>query len=369
MNPLSPLTYFLRHKGQSLLLTAVLALAVMGLYLFIGLAEETYIIPAYTINRYLDKFNLVQPDLVPSLATNVVARIRANPDVSQVLPQNDVKIKVANVGGANFLFRLIGLEEMDVATILSQCGVTLKEGQLPQPGTNGVALSEEIAAALKLKIGDTFDRTRDEKAYSNIISPLKLVGILSGDVRLGIMSYEYLSENEIYRNLVDSGVLVIARPRREATVADFLIQSIRNPQTKTYTYQSVSDQVSKDQSLLYTLGIPIVLLVTIAITLVIGAINRLAFMQRLAEFGVLHALGRSRGWLAQRLALETAVPALTGWVIGILLAWGAMAILSVAVYTPKGFAYETIPLTALPFVTFVPLIVIGFTLFTAVRTL
>jgi hypothetical protein len=129
MNPFSPLTYFLRHKGQSLLLTTVLALAVMGLYLFIGLAQETYIAPAYMINRYLEKFYLAQPDLVPSLDPAVVARIRANPDVSQVLPQNDVKIKVANVGGANFPFRLIGLEKANVVTILAQCGVSLKEGQ------------------------------------------------------------------------------------------------------------------------------------------------------------------------------------------------------------------------------------------------
>ncbi len=369
MNPLSPFTYYRRHKRRVFLLTALLALVVMGLYLFIGLAQETYIAPAYTINRYLEKFYLVQPDLVPALDPDVIARIRANPDVSQVLPQNDVKIKVANVGGANFLFRLIGLEKASVTAILAQCGVSLREGQLPQPGTNGVALSEEIAVALKLKIGDTFDRTKDEKAYPNIVSPLKLVGILSGGVRLGIMSYEYLDSDENYRDLADSGLLIIARPGREAVVADFLIQSIRNPQTKTYTYQSASDQVAKDQSLLYTLGIPIVLLVTAAITLVVGAINRLAFSQRLTEFGALHAVGHSKGWLARRLALEMAVPALAGWVIGILLAWGALAILSIAVYAPTGFAFEAIPLTALPFVTCVPLAAIGFTLFTAARTL
>src|SRR4030043_205043 len=163
MNPLSPLTYYRRHKRWALLLTAFLALAVMGLYLFIGLAQETYISPAYTINRYLDKFSLVQPDLVKTLDPDVASQIHAHPDVAQVLPQNNVRIKVANVGGASFPFRLIGLQEVDVATVLAHCGVTLKEGQLPQPRTNGVALSQEIVTALHLKIGDTFDRTKDEK--------------------------------------------------------------------------------------------------------------------------------------------------------------------------------------------------------------
>jgi len=351
------------------LLTAFLALAVMGLYLFIGLAQETYIAPAFAINRYLTKFNLVQPDQVPSLDPDTVDRIRANPDVARVLPQNDVSIKVANVGGANFPFRLIGLQEADVAKVLAQCSVTLIEGQLPQPGSNGVALSEEIVAALKLKIGDTLDRMKDEKAYPNIVSPLQLVGILSGDVRLGIMSYEYLEESESYRNLVDDGLLVIARPGREVAVADFLQQSIRSSNIKTYTYQSVSDQVSRDQRLLYALGLPIVLLVAVAITLVVGAINQLAFMRRLQEFGTLHAFGRSKGGLARRLTLETAGLAAAGCVLGILLAWGGMAILSAAVYAPKGFAYNPFAVTALPFVAPVPLAVIGFTLFTAVRAL
>src|SRR5512136_3134233 len=120
MNPLSPLTYYRRHKLWTFLLTAFLALTVIGLCLFIGLAQETYIAPAFVINRYLTKFNLVQPDQVPSLAPDAIAQIHANPDVAQVLPQNNLNIKVANVGGANFLFRLIGLREADLTGVLAQ---------------------------------------------------------------------------------------------------------------------------------------------------------------------------------------------------------------------------------------------------------
>jgi hypothetical protein len=112
-----------------------------------------------------------------------------------------------------------------------------------------------------------------------------------------------------------------------------------------------------------------VLLVSVAITLVIGAINRLAFAQRLVEFGTLHALGFHKERLAYRLALETAGPALLGLMIGILLAWGGMAILNQAMYAPRGFAYDALSLTAFPFVMLVPLVVIGSTLLTAVRTL
>ncbi len=369
MNPLSPLTYTLRHKRRTLILTAFLALAVMGLYMLTGLLHETYLVPAYTINRYLSKFSLVQPDRANTLDPAVVTQIRANPDVAQVLPQSNVEIEAPNVGGDYFPFRLIGLQEADVATVLAQCGVTLVEGQLPQPRTNGIALSQEIAMALDLEIGDTLERTEDEKIYANIASPLELVGILSGDVRLGIVSYEYLDSHERYRDMANYGVLVMARPGRETVVDDFLRQTIRSSRTKVFTHHLLKEKVARDQGLLYMVGIPLVLLVTAAITLVIGAINRLAFLQRLTEFGTLHAVGRSKKWLTCRLTLETAGLALAGCALGILLAMGGMTFLSAAIYAPKGYAYSPFQVTAFPYVLPIPLAVIGFTLFTAARAL
>lgn len=369
MNPLSPLTYYGRHKRRAFMLAALLALAVMGLYLVFGLLLETYITPLYTVNRYLSKFSLVQPDLATTLDPAVVAQIRAHPDVAQVLPQNNVEIAIPNAGGVDTPFRLIGLQEADAAAVLAQCDVALAEGRLPQPRTNGLALSRELATALGLDIGDTIERTENETGYASIASPLELVGILSGDVRLAIVSYEYLDSHERYRDLARYGVLVIARPGRETAVDDFLRRTIRSSRTEIATYRLLKEELARAQAVLYSIGIPLVLLVTAAITLVVGAINRLAFMRRLPEFGTLHAVGHSRGWLARRLALETAGLALAGCGLGILLALGVMALLNAAVYAPRGYAYNPLQVTVLPFVLPVPLAVIGFTLFTAVRAL
>jgi ABC-type lipoprotein release transport system permease subunit len=357
-----------------LLLMALLALAVMGLYLLVGLMQESYITPEYTINRYLSKFSLVQTDPGNALDPAIAAQIRAHPDVAQILPQNDVEIMVPNVGGLGFYFRLLGLQETDVGTVLAQSGVSLVEGQLPQPRANGVALSQEIAAALDLQIGDTFDWTEDEEnapfpKYANIVSPLEVVGILSGDVRLGIVSFEYLDSHQGYRDLARYGVLVVARPGRETAVDDFLRGTIHSPRTDVYTHGLLKEATARNQATTYALFAPVVLLVTAAVTLVFGAMNQLAFMRRLPEFGTLHAVGRSRGWLARRLTLETAGLALAGWGLGILASWGGMAALSAALYAPQGFAFNPLQVTALLLVTPVPLAVIGFTLFTAVRAL
>ena len=84
MDPLSLFTYYRRHKRRALMLTALLALAVMGLYLVFGLLQETYITPLYTINQYLSKFSLVQPELGATLDPAVVTQIRAHPDVAVI---------------------------------------------------------------------------------------------------------------------------------------------------------------------------------------------------------------------------------------------------------------------------------------------
>jgi ABC-type antimicrobial peptide transport system permease subunit len=368
------LAYTLRHKRRSLLLVALIALAVTGIYLLVGLFQESFVTPEYTVNRYLRHFSLVQTEPLSALDPDVVARIRQHPHVARVLPQNNVEISVPNVGGLNFPFRLLGLREEDVGAILSQSGVALREGRLPQPGSNGVALSREVARALGLEVGDTFDRSRDAEDafiayYTNIVSPLEVVGILSGDVRLGIVSYEYLESHEGYQVLAHDGLLVIARPGREAAVDDFLRQTLQSSSTQVYTYQGLEAAAASSQATLNAIFVPIILLVTTAVTLVIGAINRLAFLERLPEFGTLHAIGRSRGWLARRLVLETTGLAVAGWVLGLLASWGAMSVISAALYAPRGFAFAPVHLPALLLVIPIPLAVIGFTLFTALRAL
>jgi ABC-type lipoprotein release transport system permease subunit len=369
MNPLSPFTYYRRHKRRALMLAGLLALAITGIYLLVALMQETYVTPLYTINQYLSKFSLVQPDRGNALDPAVVALIRAHPDVAQVLPENDLEMAVPNAGGVSTPFRLIGLQEADVATVLAHSGVTLVEGQLPQPRTNGVALSWEAAMALGLEIGDTFDWSDDRYYYAGIVSPLELVGILSGDVGLGIVSYEYLEGHERYHDIASYGVLVIARPGCEAAVDEFLRQSVRSSRTETYTHQLLMEEVTRNKTLLVATFLPIVLLVTAAITLVVGTVNRLAFLRRLPEFGTLHAVGRSKRWLARRLALETAVLAVIGWALGILVSMGGMVIMNAAIYAPKGYGFDPIQVSALLLVAPLPLAVIGSTLFTATRTL
>lgn len=368
MNPLSAFTYTRRHKRHALMLMALIALSVMGVYLLVGLMQGSYIQPDHTINRYLNDFSVVQP-AIPALTT----QIRNHPDVAQVVPQKNIEISVPNVGGLIFAFRLFGLNAGDMDTVLARSDVHLAQGQLPPSGSNGVAVSEEIAAALDLELGDIIDESTDDDQFfpyfEGIVSPLEVVGILSGDVRLGVMSYDYLAQHEAYVHLAHDGILVFAHQGSETTVDHYLRDEITSNRVEVATYSLLSETVTESQTGLYALFVPIMLLVTAGVTLVVGAINQLAFIHRLPEFGTLNALGYGKSWLVRRLALETTTIAVAGWLIGLVASLLSMIALSASVYTPAGFPLEVFQPMALGLVVPIPLVVIGFTLYTAFRAI
>jgi hypothetical protein len=81
MNPLSPLTYYLRHKRSVLLLMGLITLATLGIYIMVGLLDsltENLDI----LSGQLTRFSLVYPATSDSLDPTVVSRIRVHSHVA-----------------------------------------------------------------------------------------------------------------------------------------------------------------------------------------------------------------------------------------------------------------------------------------------
>jgi ABC-type lipoprotein release transport system permease subunit len=126
------------------------------------------------------------------------------------------------------------------------------------------------------------------------------------------------------------------------------------------------ERVSRNFHLLF--GV-VDVLVTVAIALVVGMINQIALSRRLAEFGVLHAVGHSKDSLIRRLALEIAITAVLGWFIGLALSWGFFALLNAGFYEPNGTNLSLTNPTPLWFSVPVPLAAIVFVIWHVRRTL
>jgi ABC-type lipoprotein release transport system permease subunit len=347
-----------------------MCLATAGIYLMVALLWGIGIEPARSNYKFLSKFSVVSPEFGangPDPA--VMARIRANPDVAQVIPASTIEINLPQVmAGGSTSFQLLGLTEQDTPYVLERCGATLKEGQWLRPRTNGLLLSEKVAANLDLQVGDTIQDSVNRELYGSVVAPLQVVGILKGDVRLGIVSLEFLNNHEAYAGFATE-FLVVAQKSRETAVDDFLRGEIQTTRTDVQTLQKFNQIIANEYLDGLVIVAPTITVVTLAFALVVVVINRIAFSRRLPEFGILHATGLSQRWLIRRLTMETATLVSVGWALGVGLSWMVLYTLKAALFTPQGHDLDIIAWTPLVLALPVPTAVVGFTLISARRVL
>ena len=104
MNPLSPFTYYRRHKRQTFLLVGLITLVTVGVYLMVGVLDSV-LDTAYNTANYLTRFSKVYPVIGNSLDPSVLSQIRAHPDVDRVIPENGLQISWPSLfGGGSFQF-------------------------------------------------------------------------------------------------------------------------------------------------------------------------------------------------------------------------------------------------------------------------
>ncbi len=362
MNPLSPLTYYRRHKRSALLLIALVALATLTLYTIVGVLDS---LTLQLDTSYLSRISRIRPDTGQALEPGVIPQIQAHPDVARVVWDNGLTIAVPTLGGIDAM-HLMGVPQDDMQYLMERCGLRLKEGRLLEPRTNEFVLSEETARALDLEIGDRIDRSIDESYYENVLEPLLLVGILEGDpltssepsVRVGFVSYEYLDGHERYAPRM-VGALVVAHKGHKETVDEFLETTFTSARTEVETYQDVIELAAQARRFLYlTFGI-VNCLVGVAVAVVVGVINQIALMRRVSELGLLNALGHHRNKLIRRLTLETSAVAGMGWIVGLSLALLTLSWLKANTYYARGMELDLANLMPLWFALPIPLMVVA----------
>ncbi len=372
MNPLSPLTYYVRHKRSALILMALVCLTTLGLYVMVSVLDS---IPTRGRLNYLTRVALVSPAAGTELEPGVLAQIETHPDVARVIPDNGLTISPPALVGYDSL-RLMGVSPEDAQYLLVHLGVRLQEGRMCEPHADELVLSEKVARALGLRVGDQIMRTADEIPYAAVPAPLTLVGILEGDptrtsgpsIRVGLVSRDYIEGHEAFAPRVYS-VLVVAQAGREEAVNEFLQTTIASARTEIETSRELSQYVAMGRVMLGAISTVVNCLVAVVAALVVGVINRIALLERVKELGLLSALGYSKGRLVGRLTLETAAVAALGWLAGLALALLALYGLQSSVYYAAGQELDVWNLLPVCFVLPIPLVVVAFAYGSARRVL
>ncbi len=362
MNPLSPLTYYRRHKWSALLLLSLITLTTLGLYVMVAILDSTTLmIPEI---GYLKHVSQVFPNGAPSFEPGVTSRIQSHSDVERMIPESGLWIRQPAVANP-FHASLLGIPWDDLEYLIGRCGMRLKEGRLLQPNTNEIVLSEEVARALGLQLGDPISQEIDPEAYSDILTPMVLVGILEKDpaaepgpnAHIGFVSYEYLGSHELYEQRMNNMLVVAGEGRRQA-VNQFLETEIASPRTVVNSYEREHSLYVQDrQGLLFAFGF-INCVVAIGAAIIVGIANQIAITQRLPELGMLNALGYHKKRLIRRLALETAAVSGLSWIVGLVLAFVVLIWMKNGIYYDRGMELDLLNLTPLWFVVPIPLTVV-----------
>ena len=315
-----------------------------------------------TAANYLTRVNLVFAN-GPVLDAGVAAQIRTHQGLAQVIPEKGLEISLPPVISAHHFF---GVSEADMLMLLETCDLRLKEGRLPIASTNQFVVTEEMAAAMGIQIGDRIDSSvgkdfSGESWYASIPVPLELVGILEGvgpgeSIRFGMVSYEYVNNHELFGPPWVPGLILIPQPGHKSEVENFLENEIAPQNVTVSTYQKSLKRASGLSGFFYVLFGIIDILVAVVITQVIGVINRIVQAKRLGEFGILNAIGYGKRWLICRLTFEAVGMTCIGWVAGLALSWLSFAALRMWLYEPKGLELGLSNLTPIWFSLPIPLI-------------
>ncbi len=364
MNPLSPFTYYRRHKRSALLQIALISLATVGLFILVGVLDAA--IPLRVNVSYITKLSRVIPT-GGALNPGVVSQIQTHPDVARAIPDNGLRISLPSLIGTDSQ-RLLGVSPDDAQVLMQHCGVRLKEGRMFEPRSNEFVLSEEVARALDLELGSEIGRAMDQNYYEVVSAPLVLVGILESNpevnpgpsVRVGFVSAEYLNSHELYTPRTTS-LLIVAKAGRRAAVDDFLETTISSKYTQVETFALVASFTRMVRVGIYVIFGIVNSVVAVAVAFVVGIINRIAITRRLSEFGLLHALGRPKKHLIRRLTLETATVAGIGCLIGLGIALVIMSWLKNGFFYNLGMELNLLNLAPFCFILPIPLIVVALT--------
>jgi hypothetical protein len=387
LNPLSPFTYYRRHKGQVLLLVGMIAALTLGVYTIVSLANAMFENVHYSFH-YLTRMSRLSPGEIPSILQSqtsaegtldfgVVAQIRAHPDVAAMLPENGLYVGVPV--GVVFPFPVLGVTEADLPVVMEACDLRLKAGRLIRPRAGEIVLSEEIARALDSQIGDHVSYEINADYYPTVATELMLVGVLESvpsdagpEVRAGFVSYEYLEEHEFYQPRTTNW-LIIPRQGSRVAVNDFaaglIEESTGSSSVHLETFEGEMEFWEQVQRFITAMFSFMDGLVAVAAALVVGMIQRIVVTHRLPELGLLHAAGYGKRRLVRRLVFEIATSACVGWAIGLLCAHSFSILLGSTFFASRGWSANLADPAPFLYTLPLPLVVIGWIAASVNRTL
>ena len=363
MGSLSIWTFYRNNKRKVLPVTGIVALAIVGIASSGVLTGSLYQDQEREI-AFFDHYALVFSSLRMGLSEAVLERVEGDPAVAETVRMEYRRTYRQGLFGREGTF-IFFVSENDQRPFADRLGWNLVEGRWPESGINEIAMTQDFLRNRGLGVGDLIGQAVDEDEW--LVGEWLMVGALGGSIIGGVGDLGYLQEH--FLDLpgqtegleIQPGLLaVVAIPGGEAEL-EALLDSLSKDEVSVLdrsrarrNFVRLSANIDTILWILNAMSIAVM-------ALALGLLNVIFFMQRGNEFGLLAAIGYTKGILMRRVFLETTVTVIVGWVFGILLSMAIYSTLNAVIFVPRGLeALSVLTVRVLVFTLPVPATVILF---------
>jgi hypothetical protein len=287
----------------------------------------------------LDQFTVVAPLREADFEPALLQVLDANPDQERRVTARVYWVRYPMLVGEAFCPLLL-VDPGEWQPLLARLGVALAAGRLPEPGTNGIVLHRDVAAARGLALGDRFGAIVDPDDATP--GEYTVVGLLAGATRVGLGDYAAGRAPAHFVTRTGEYQLVFALPGAKTASDEFLHAVRRDDEAVLQVIDRDYVRRRTDEALrnLPLLQRSTACAAAAIVALVMVLLEVITFRARLGEFGILLAVGHTRRRLARKLFTETAVVSVTGWLVGLALGYAGLTVWYQAVLRPRGILVD-----------------------------
>jgi hypothetical protein len=364
--PLSPATFYRRHKRQAAVLIGAMALMIMGMDLFVFIAGMFDSARQPMLN-HLKHMSVVLPGDAAITSEDREA-IGSYPAVERVVTAykfSPLGIAIPPVA-PNYPGEAFAVSADDLGYVVEALGLELLEGRLPRAGSNEIVIPYAFARNRNLHAGDAVGDPdhpvfRDAPALPGVLS---VSGIFvqadpyAEEIWLSFFSLEFVERHRAEWK-GELALIVLPKPGRNAELERWLEAEWQGGGRLVLTHSNqTADFREQAATLMFVLGLMESILALVAAATLAG-LHFVFTAQRKAEFGVLHALGLGRRRLIWRGVQEAFFTSCGAWLAAVVLFAAAVLCFQVFVYDPAGLQLEFFNPTPWFFTLPVPLAVLA----------
>jgi len=357
MKPLTSLKFFKENKRKAIASFIVLIFTVCAISLItvlinslIGTIKDLNLKPL----EYLSVVSSMDGEFY--LKDSVVNKLNDNPNVEELLPADFGNTSINLAIGGNSSVPVIFLKKSYYGILMDKMGDTIKEGRMPQESTNEIAVHWRIMANKKWKIGDTVGSFKDKNEL--LIGEYKIVGKIDGPNVIFIGTESFKQKQLKANSKVDkpTGYVIFPKKGKRDALNKFL-SSINKTEANVFAYDETKKLIDTALKGINSTIVFIIFIVNFILSISVGALMYVIYIQRSDEFGILYAMGYRRSFIRNLIIKEIMSLNLICWTAGLIFTFGVIYLLNRFVYNPKGEILTIFSTNVLTYTLIIPIMV------------